>query len=357
MKSTHVIAKTNINAIPQACEIFAHADVAVIQSLDGYSKEAYTNFDQGLSNRLIENPIWIVPQDYDKFNRSFDEREDHLLYLGRMSPLKDPAMICRIQPHMEDWKLSIIGCENSISSVSMYDEDLAVNPAPYTPAFRPRIYQHTLAKDGTYKLSDKEKAKDGVINSYDSYQYEFGMNSLGTSKASWCGYKLSNPDEYGNRMEYTMIESFLLTLPIMNRHFADHGVSPEGKKWGEYYGPLISQAREETELAEILKEMSAEEWTRRTKACRDLIFKFNDIESIGQKFLDDVLKMGKRENKVVPIDVISEYFPSAKERRANGELVMSSANGTLKQTPMIMEEGKQVIVKEKPITNTLEEFF
>jgi len=36
---------------------------------------------------------------------------------------------------------------------------------------------------------------------------------------------------------------------------------------------------------------------------------------------------------------------------------MSSANGTLKQTPMIMEEGKQVIVKEKPITNTLEEFF
>ena len=271
--------------------------------------------------------------------------------------MKDPAMICRIQPHMEDWKLSIIGCENSISSVSMYDEDLAVNPAPYTPAFRPRIYQHTLAKDGTYKLSDKEKAKDGVINSYDSYQYEFGMNSLGTSKASWCGYKLSNPDEYGNRMEYTMIESFLLTLPIMNRHFADHGVSPEGKKWGEYYGPLISQAREETELAEILKEMSAEEWTRRTKACRDLIFKFNDIESIGQKFLDDVIKMGKRENKVVPIDVISEYFPSAKERRANGELVMSSANGTLKQTPMIMEEGKQVIVKEKPITNTLEEFF
>lgn len=353
----HSIAKTNINAIPQACEIFAHADVAVIQSLDGYSKEAYTNFDQGLSNRLIENPIWIVPQDYDKFNKSFDEREDHLLYLGRMSPLKDPAMICRIQPYMEDWKLSIIGCENSISSVSMYDEDLAINPAPYTPAFRPRIYQHTLAKDGTYKLSDKEKAKDGVINSYDSYQYEFGMNSLGTSKASWCGYKLSNPDEYGNRMEYTMIESFLLTLPIMNRHFADYGVSPEGKKWGEYYGPLISQAREETELAEVLKGMSAEEWTKRTKACRDLIFKFNDIESIGQKFLDDVIKMGKRKNKVVPIDVISEYFPSAKERRANGELVMSSANGTLKQTPMIMEEGKQVIVKEKPITNTLEEFF
>jgi len=353
----HSIAKTNINAIPQACEIFAHADVAVIQSLGGYSKEAYCNFDSGLTDRLIENPIWIIPEDYNQFYTPFSEREDHLLYLGRMSPLKDPAFICRIQPHMEDWKLSIIGCENSISSVSMYDEDLAINPAPYTPAFRPSIYQHNLTKDGTYNLSDKEKAKDGLINSYDSYQYDFGMNSLGTSKGSWCGYKLSNPDEYGNRMEYTMIESFLLTLPIMNRHFAENAYSPEGKLWGSYYGPLISQAREEVDLAEVLKNMSEEEWNDRTKACKALIHRFNDIESIGLKYLKDILRMGKRSNKVNPIDVICEYFPSAKERRANGELIMSSANGTLRQTPMIMEDGKQLIIKEKLITNTLEEFF
>ena len=58
---------------------FSHADTAVIQSLDGFSKEAYTNFDPGLSNRLIENPIWIVPESMDKFRKSYSERENHLL--------------------------------------------------------------------------------------------------------------------------------------------------------------------------------------------------------------------------------------------------------------------------------------
>lgn len=350
----HSIAKTNINAIPQACEIFSHADVAVIQSLDGFSKEAYTNFDQGLEDKLIENPIWIVPQDFDKFNKSFEDREDHLLYLGRMSPLKDPAMICRIQPHMKDWKLSIIGCENSISSVSMYSEDLSINPSPYVPAYRPMIYQHNLTKDGTYKLSEKEQAKDGKISSYDSYLYDWGMEQLGSCKASWCGYKLSNPDEYGTRMEYTMIESFLLTLPIINRHFAENAYAPDGRKWGDIYGPLISQAREEKELSETLLSMTKEEWNERTQACRKLIFDFNDIQTMGNKFLDTILAHGKRP-KISAIDRISKYFPEAKDLREEGVTVMSSATGTLKEKKLIMVDGKQQEYKSK--VSTLEEFF
>ena len=350
----HSIAKTNINAIPQACEIFSHADTAVIQSLDGFSKEAYTNFDPGLSNRLIENPIWIVPESMDKFRKSYSERENHLLYLGRMSPLKDPAMICRIQPYMKDWKLSIIGCENSISSVSMYSEDLTINPSPYVPAFRPMIYQHSLNKDGGYNLNEKEQAKDGKINSYDSYLYDWGMEQLGSCKASWCGYKLSNADEYGTRMEYTMIESFLLTLPIMNRHFADNAYAPDGRKWGAIEGPLISQARVEEELADILLSMGENEWNERTEACRKLIFDFNNIETLGAKFLSQVQAMGSR-SKISAIDRISEYFPDAPQLRKEGEIIMSSAVGTLKKKQHIMIDGKQA--EYKAPVNSLEAFF
>ena len=355
----HSIAKTNINAIPQACEIFAMADIAVIQSLDGYSKKAYTNFDAGLSNHLIENPIWIHPENYDKYRKSFEERQKHLLYIGRMSPLKDPALICRIQPMMPNWDLSIIGCENSISSVSMYNEDLSINPSPYVPAFRPMIYQHMLGKDGAYKLSEAEAAKNGKIKSYDKYRYDWGMNQLGSCFASWCGYKLSDPDEYGYRMEYTMIESYLLTLPIINRHFAENAKSPEGKLWGDYDCALVSCAREEQALADELHRIlnNKSEWDDRTKACQELIVKFNSIDVIGQQFLDQVLKNGKRKNKVNGLDVISEYFPSAASRRAAGELVMSSANGTLTKTPMIMKDGKQEVIKEEAATNSLEDFF
>ena len=355
----HSIAKTNINAIPQACEIFSKADVAVIQSLDGYSKEAYTFFDQGLTDFLIENPIWIKPSKFDQYRKPFSEREKHLLYMGRMSPLKDPALICRIQPHMEDWNLSIIGCENSISAVSNYTGNLEDNPAPYIPEWRSMIRQHSLNKEGQFVATEKEEAKDWKINSYDKYRYDWGMSQLGSSFASWCGYKLSDANEYGNRMEYTVIESYLLSLPIINRHFAENARSPEGKLWGEYDCALISQAREEKELAEKLNELRSneKEWNERTEACRNLISKFNDIENIGQTFLDSVLLKGKRKNKINAMDVISEYFPSARERRARGEVIMSSAAGALSRRQLVMVDGKQQELKEPIITNTLDNFF
>lgn len=356
----HSIAKTNINAVPQACELFAMADVAVIQSLDGYSKEAYTSFDPGLSEHLIENPIWIDPRKYDVYRKTFSERDKHLLYIGRMSPLKDPAMICRIQPHMEiDWDLSIIGCENSIASVSNYSGDLTNNTAPYIPEWRTMIRQHSLNKHGEFVATEKEQAKDWKINSYDKYRYDWGMNQLGSSFASWCGYKLSNASEYGCRMEYTMIESYLLSLPIINRHFAENARSPDGKLWGEYDCAIISQAREEEALALELERLqnNEKEWNERTAACRDLITKFNDIDIIGQQFLDRVLAIGKRSNKINGLDRICEYFPDARERRARGEVIMSSASGTLNRKPMIMINDKQELVKETISTNSLEDLF
>jgi len=185
------------------------------------------------------------------------------------------------------------------------------------------------------------------------------MSQLGSSFASWCGYKLSDANEYGNRMEYTVIESYLLSLPIINRHFAENARSPEGKLWGEYDCALISQAREEKELAEKLNELRSneKEWNERTEACRNLISKFNDIENIGQTFLDSVLLKGKRKNKINAMDVISEYFPSARERRARGEVIMSSAAGALSRRQLVMVDGKQQELKEPIITNTLDNFF
>jgi len=156
-----------------------------------------------------------------------------------------------------------------------------------------------------------------------------------------------------------MIESYLLSLPIINRHFAENARSPDGKLWGEYDCAIISQAREEEALALELERLqnNEKEWNERTAACRDLITKFNDIDIIGQQFLDRVLAIGKRSNKINGLDRICEYFPDARERRARGEVIMSSASGTLNRKPMIMINDKQELVKETISTNSLEDLF
>jgi hypothetical protein len=161
-------------------------------------------------------------------------------------------------------------------------------------------------------------------------------------------------------MEYTVIESFLLTVPVISRHFAENALSPEGKLWGEYYGPLVSEARCEAELAVELERIAnnKEEWVMRTKACRALIYKFNDIDVIGKKFLDFVLSKGKRNNKIDFVKVISDYFPSASERRANGEVLITSAKTVIERLALTLVDGKQSAVKPPAIEPaTLEGFF
>jgi hypothetical protein len=186
------------------------------------------------------------------------------------------------------------------------------------------------------------------------------MEQLGESMASWCGYRLKVPAEYGNRMEYTVLESFLLTLPVVSRHFAENAYSPEGKLWGEYDGFLISKAREEEALAEELNRIAnnKDEWNERTTACRELVGKFNNIDVIGQQFLDFVLTKGKRSDKINFIEKVTEYFPSAVELRNKGEVLITSAGSVLTKTPFTLVDGKQNEIKApKDVGATLEGFF
>lgn len=359
----HAITKNTINRQTQAAELFSLADIGVTQSFEGYSNECYLATDPGLEGRLMENPIWVRTSDYDKYRVPVTKRDKHFMYMGRMSTLKDPGMICRIEPYLKnDWNLTLMGCERSISSIGDPDsKTLATDPAPYHKSYQPKIKFVGTNSEGEHYLPAKEQEKTGTtITAYDSYKYDFGMGQLGTSMAAWCGYRLGDPKEYGHRMEYTVIESFLLSLPVISRHFAENAVSPEGKKWGEYYGPLVSEATKEEELAAELNRIAndPEEWVGRTMACQDLIYRFNDIEVLGPKFLDFVLTKGKRRNKIDFIDRISSYFPSARERRDRGEIIVSTPGSVLSEKAYILVDGRQQEIKEaKQVGATLEGFF
>ena len=117
---------------------------------------------------------------------------------------------------------------------------------------------------------------------------------------------------------------------------------------GEYYGPLISEATCEKELADELNRIynDKDEWNARTAACREMVSKFNDIEVLGPKFLEFVLSKGKRKDKKDFIENISDFFPSARERRDNGEIIISTPSSLSNKKAYILVDGKQQQIKE-----------
>lgn len=348
----HGVTRQTINSVPQSGEIFSYADVLVTQSEGGLSHKAFTLFDEGLKGRVVENPIWFETNSLDEYRLQFEQRSRSFIYLGRTSVIKDPCMICRIEPFLpKEWRLSMVGCERSISffpSQEVLSKRTTIFPSNYISDYKDKILYYSLDKNNNYKLSNWGSKREDIdrIEILDQYRYEYGMSRLGSSLASWCGYKLGDSKEYGRRMEYTMIESFLLSLPVINRHFAKNARSPEGRLWADYSGPLISQRGEEEKLAEELIRLSESksEWEDRTEASKDIIKKFNDVDTLAPEFLSRVLKMGKRNSKSDPLDLMSKWFPDAREYRRDGHIVMSNTTNILKSIPTILENGKQTPV-------------
>ena len=67
---------------------------------------------------------------------------------------------------------------------------------------------------------------------------------------------------------------------------------------------------------------------------------------------------GKRHDKIDFIDRISSYFPSARERRANGEIIISTPGSVLLEKPLTLVDGRQNEIKEpKQVGATIEGFF
>ena len=356
----HCITRINAANIPQGNELHSMADVFVTQSLSGAAAVDAITFDPGLRRRILENPIWIDPGSLDCFRTSVEDRQRHLIYIGRHSPIKNPAMLCRVRPHLcPDWEVSFIGCERSISSVSFPPgSKLETCRNPYIPQYQDAIKFLRLNAANKYVPRDKKQLdKNYNMVAYDTYQYNWGMQTLGSSFASWCGYSLSNPAEYGSRMEYTMIESMLLSMPIFNTSFLKNAFSPDGKLWSDYDFLLSANIGEELQLADTLTRMweNKKEWKERTAAIRELVGRFNSVDNLAPAYLSSIQKMGKRDNKVKGIDRISEYFPEAGNLRSGGIVVMSTSKSIKEKLPLILVNGKQEKYVARP--SELSSFF
>lgn len=347
----HGVSASTINAIPQAGEIFSRADVLVAQSEGGATASAFGDFDPGLQGRIIENPIWLDTTELDEYDLPFDERRLMLNYTGRSSPIKQVGFLPQVVERLlnEGWRGEVVGAEPSINAIC----DDGRGEAIYQPCYRHLIQMWAIGKKGIGVIPPS-RVKQGFLSAdvvdppivaQNIYAHAEGMTKLGSSMASWAGYRLTDASEYGVRMEYTQVEAFLLTVPIINTHFADNALSPEGKTWGSYDCALTGALGESERVADDLLRLADNEaeWTERHRACRELICRFNDISQLAPKFLDTIMEIGKRPKADI-VDLVT-WWPDFQAERDSGSIVMTSANAVSKKRKLILEGRKQTALK------------
>jgi len=337
----HGVSTLTINSVPQSGEIFSYADILVPQSSNGLSQEAYLQYDPSLKGRVIENPIWFEPNSLDKFDAPIEERRRVINFTGRSSPIKQIGLICKVVPLILDagWRGEIIGAERSINSVQEGNE-----AAQYQPKYRhliqmwaPTLKGLSLRQTGGYL---PREVSDPPIFALDRYTYENGMTRLGSSMASWAGYRLTNPKEYGHRMEYTQIEACYLTVPILNKSFATEAYSPEEKLWADYDCFLTSSIDDHEQLAEdlIRLENSPKEWRDRHECAQSIIVDFFDVDTLAPKFMESVLALGKKPLSTAGLDLM-HWWTDAKHL---DETVLTTPTAILGKKKLVMRGTTQV---------------
>jgi len=336
----HGISTITINSVPQSGEIFSYADILVPQSSMGLSQRAHLKYDPSLVGRVIENPIWFEPKSLDKFDVPLEDRRKVINFTGRSSPIKQIGLICKVVPLILEagWRGEIIGAERSINSVQEGNDS-----AQYQPKYRhliqmwaPTLKGLSLRQTGGYL---PREVSDPPIYALDRYAYEDGMSRLGSSMASWAGYRLTNPEEYGYRMEYTQIESCYLTVPILNKNFAAEAYSPEDKHWADYDCFLTSSIDDYEQLAEdlIRLENNPKEWKERHECAQNIIIDFFDIENLAPKFMESVLTLGKKPASTNGLDLM-HWWTGAKQLK---ETVLTTPTVILGKKKMIMKGTTQ----------------
>jgi len=339
----HGVSSNTINSVPQAGEFFSYADVVVAQSTVGLTSCAYTKFDPSLQGRVIENPIWFDSESIKQYDLPFEERRRVLNFTGRNSPVKQIGLVPKTIPRILDhgWTGELMGVERSINAISSITESSPLQEK----------YRHLIQYWAQNKHSKKCRVTGGFLSEdaafvpiycTDRFAYGEGMGALGSSMASWAGYRLTDTKEYGSRMEYTQIEACLLSVPILNVDFAADAKSSEGVSWGSYGFFLTSNLDSDEQLAEDLIRLgeSPKEWTIRHESSRELISRLFDVENLAPKFIQDVMALGKKPEGLRGLDLV-HWWPEAESLRLDGKIIMTTAHSVLNERKLIMEGTKQ----------------
>jgi len=303
---------------------------------------------QKIGDRMRKYTLWMNFDDLDQWRQRYiNKKKLGIASVTRWSSSKNVRrtidLMDRVQQLRPEWNCEIHGIERSMGAkIDVLD------------------YEKTLYDNGNGKIDNADKGCVRVSGPVDRNVGVDIVSSHMFATAFWSMPK--DPENYGNRMEYSQIEIIGAgTIPVLDTHWAQHNFTKDGRSYYEIpYSAVYMSSRDELEVDRVAKKLieiaeDPELMQKYLDTSHALVVQEFGADTVIPEALEVIQSVGKNPNQMT-IPEICKKFVSApfrdevlKQEKKGKQPVFNLdtiGNGVVK----ILEDSKEVMIKKVKVT-------
>ncbi len=289
----HEIRGANIDKIPLIVPILNYCDIVYnFSTKTDFSKKLASIYPSKILNERVRR--FSMYTDVDKLKADFREKfasiekEKRMIYVGRWTSMKDPRRMLELYPIMQKkdptFGLALHGIEKSIGA-------------------KADIIDHPNCRFNIDFKGDYNWQAPGVPV-FGPYKYADGMREIASSMFASSFFRLpKDPQNYGDRMEYTQIEIIGCgTIPVFDKHYGENNYDSLGNKYNQTDSLAVwSNKNDLEETCDQLIQISNDPNLQKRYLDSGIAFieQEFDAKNVMPAMIAEILSVGKDYNKFV----------------------------------------------------------
>jgi len=351
----HEINKTNIDKITYLVPLINEMDVLFHFETDTWFSQKVKEMFPHKKDRMLRFRMWVDMEELfsirEKYNMA--DKAKKLTYIGRWSTLKNIDRTLNIADELNarnlGWACEMHGVEASMGSKCQVIDHPTVTYIKINKNAAPHIRIGGVRDE----LISLEEASNAPIRIFPEYERRWGLEFVAQNLFGSAFYSLpKNPEDYGNRMEYTQIEIIGVgTVPLFDEHWGKHNKSLDGTPF--YNIPdlaIFSNGQDIPQVVDRMLEVANNPvaYNRIRETGFEVIRQNFDSSVVLPETLEKIFALGKDTNKVVDDNelltnlVDSSFARGVKELENTGRIPVLGIKEILDKELYFLEGWKQV---------------
>lgn len=351
----HEINKTNIDKITYLVPMINEMDVLFHFGTDTWFANQVKRMFPHKADRMLRFRMWVDMDELYSIRKetSFADKQKILTYIGRWSTLKNIdrsiAIANEINGRGLGWACEMHGVEASMGSKCQIIDNPSVTYIKINKNSPPHIRVGGVRDE----LMTPEMAAKAPIRIYPEYTRRWGLEFVSKNLFGSAFYSLpKNPEDYGNRMEYTQMEIIGVgTVPLFDEHWGKHNTSLDGTPFYDIPDlAIFSNGQDMPSVVDRMLEVAGSEslYNRMRDTGYEVIRENFDAGIVIPETLEKIFSLGKDPHKtendtdLLTQLVDSSFAKAVKRLEDDGKLPVLGIKEILDKQLFYLDGWKQV---------------